>query len=59
MNDYINAIYAQDWKRGGSNALDEPWTDPVIESIRIETFISGFFSFLKEYLKIFRYQIVQ
>lgn len=30
MNDYINAIYAQDWKRGGSNALDEPWTDPVI-----------------------------
>ena len=29
MNDYINAIYAQDWKRGGSNSLDEPWTDPV------------------------------
>ena len=30
MNDYINAIYAQDWKRDGSNAFDEPWTDPVI-----------------------------
>ena len=42
MNDYINAIYAQDWKRGGSNALDEPWTDPVIQSIRIEKFISGY-----------------
>ena len=42
MNDYINAIYAQDWKRDGSNALDEPWTDPVIESIQIEKFISGY-----------------
>ena len=34
MNDYINAIYAQDWKRGGSNlgtdlVNDESWTDPV------------------------------
>ena len=45
MNDYINAIYGQEWKRDGSNALDEPWTDPVIESIRIENLFRDFLVF--------------